>query len=102
MNTEAQAEASHATGPPPSRSRVRALTSRAGGDRDSSSKNRGAEINMASPFNPMAGLAKNSLVGDGSFGKADRYDAGISPGVAVNATNTVVEVHQSQNAGTLW
>jgi len=50
----------------------------------------------------MTSPENGSPFGDGSFGRADRYDAGISPDVAVNATNTVVEVHQSQNASTLW
>jgi hypothetical protein len=50
----------------------------------------------------MTDPTKGSPAADGGFGRADRYDAGIAPDVAVNATNTVVEVHQSQNASTLW
>ncbi len=41
-------------------------------------------------------------VGDGNFGKADGYDTGVSPDVALNDGNVVVEVHQSQAAFTLW
>jgi len=41
-------------------------------------------------------------VGDGNFGEGDRYDTGVSPDIALNDGNVVVEVHQSQAAKTLW
>jgi hypothetical protein len=41
-------------------------------------------------------------VGDGNFGKGDLYDTGMSPDIALNNGNVVVEVHQSQAANTLW
>ncbi|MUG93884.1 hypothetical protein F7734_16310 [Scytonema sp. UIC 10036] len=47
-------------------------------------------------------VEEGSIVGDGNFGKGDRYDTGIKPDIALNDGNVVVEVHQSQAANTLW
>jgi hypothetical protein len=47
-------------------------------------------------------LEDGTSVGDDNFGKADRYDTGVSPDIALNDGNVVVEVHQSQNHKTLW
>jgi hypothetical protein len=41
-------------------------------------------------------------VGDDKFGKADRYDTGVSPDIALNNGNVVVEVHKSQNHDRLF
>jgi hypothetical protein len=47
-------------------------------------------------------VEEGSIVGDGNFGKGDRYDTGKKPDVALNDGNVVVEVHESQNHKTLW
>ncbi len=42
-------------------------------------------------------------VGDENFGEAHRYGTGISPDIALNNGNVVVEVHQTEGKGsTLW
>jgi GH18 family chitinase len=47
-------------------------------------------------------LEAGTSVGDGDFGKADSYDRGVAPAIALNSENVVVEVHQSGDANTLW
>ncbi|TMQ90067.1 hypothetical protein ETD83_37055, partial [Actinomadura soli] len=50
----------------------------------------------------LPGVDEGSPVGDQNFGDAARYDTGISPAVALNAGNVLVEVHRSQSVSTLW
>jgi hypothetical protein len=47
-------------------------------------------------------LEDGSSVGDGNFGKGDRYDTGKSPDITLNNGNVVIEVHESQAVNTLW
>ncbi|OUL33739.1 DNA/RNA non-specific endonuclease [Nostoc sp. 106C] len=47
-------------------------------------------------------LGDGISVGDDNFGKADRYDTGVSPSVALNNGNVVVEVHKSQSRDRLF
>ncbi|WP_250126677.1 glycosyl hydrolase family 18 protein [Chroococcidiopsis sp. CCMEE 29] len=46
-------------------------------------------------------LGDGTSVGDDNFGEGDRYDTGVSPDIALNNGNVVVEVHKSQNYDTL-
>ena len=57
---------------------------------------------IALPVEDDSSVEDGSSVGDDNFGEANPYDTGISPDIALNNGNVVVEVHKSQSHDTLW
>jgi hypothetical protein len=50
----------------------------------------------------LPALEDGSIVGDGNFGKGDRYDTGKWSDIAVNNGNVVVEVHNTTDSKSLY
>lgn len=50
----------------------------------------------------LPGLDEGSVVGDDTFGKADRYDTGKWSDIALNNGNVVVEVHNTTDSKSLY